>query len=42
MIEELKTNNLEVKSQVIIPIYYKGKDLNIFLKNDLLVLDLIL
>ncbi len=37
MIEELKSNNLEVKSQVIIPIFYKGKDLNTILKADLLV-----
>ncbi|MBK8551210.1 MAG: GxxExxY protein [Ignavibacteria bacterium] len=42
MIEELKSNNLEVKSQVIIPIYYKGKDLNTILKIDLLVEGLVI
>lgn len=42
MIEKLKSTNLEVKSQVIIPIYYKGKDLNTNLKIDLLVEGLVI
>ena len=42
LIEELKSQNLKVKSQVIIPIFYKGKDLNTFLKVDLLVNELVI
>jgi len=41
MIDELHTKNLEVKSQVNIPLNYKGRNLNSFLKLDLLINDLI-
>jgi len=36
-IEELKTEGLEVQSQVYVPIIYKGKDLGGYLKIDILV-----
>ncbi len=42
LIEELKMKGLEVKSQVHIPVFYKGKDLGVQLKLDLLVEDLII
>ncbi len=42
MIEELKTNNLYVKSQIAIPIHYKSKELGVPLKLDILVNDLII
>lgn len=42
MIDELKSINLNVRSQVYIPVYYKGKDLGGQLKLDLLVEDLII
>ena len=42
MIEELRSNGIEVKSQVYIPVLYKGKDLGGQLKLDLLVEDLII
>jgi GxxExxY protein len=42
LIEELINNNLEVKSQVYIPVKYKNKDLGGILKLDLLVNDLII
>ena len=42
LIEELRLQNLEVKSQVIVPVFYKGKDLNTFLKVDLLVNELVI
>lgn len=41
-IEELISNRLAVRSQVHVPIIYKGKDLGGFLKIDLLVEDLII
>lgn len=41
-IEELKSNNLDVKTQIHIPVSYKGKDLGGILKLDLLVNDLII
>ncbi|MDB5282954.1 MAG: hypothetical protein JWO06_2029 [Bacteroidota bacterium] len=41
-IEELRTNNLNVKSQLYLPINYKGKDLGGVLKLDLLVEDIII
>ncbi|MDX2173507.1 MAG: GxxExxY protein [Bacteroidota bacterium] len=41
-IEELKSNNLDVKTQIHIPVSYKGKDLGSILKLDLLVNDLII
>ena len=37
MIDELRNNNLQVQSQIHIPVYYKGKDLGGLLKLDLLV-----
>ena len=42
LIEELKMKGLEVKSQVQIPVFYKGKDLGVQLKLDLLIEDLII
>ena len=42
MIDELKAKNLKFESQVNIPLIYKGKDLNLNLKLDLLVEDLII
>jgi GxxExxY protein len=41
-IDELRNSGLEVKSQVYIPVFYKGKDLGGSLKLDLLVEDLII
>lgn len=41
-IEELICRGLSVRSQVHVPIHYKGKDLGGFLKIDLLVEDLII
>ena len=42
MIEELKSKGLKVQSQVLVPIIYKGKDVGVPLKLDLLVEDLII
>jgi GxxExxY protein len=42
MIDELKSEGLKVKSQIHVPVYYKGKDLGGILKLDLLVEDLII
>ncbi len=42
LIDELKNSGLSVKSQVYVPINYKGKDLGGILKLDLLVEDLII
>lgn len=41
-IEELKNSGLTVKSQIYVPVLYKGKDLGGNLKLDLLVEDLII
>ena len=41
-VEELKANHLDVKTQVQIPVHYKGKNLGNILKLDLLVNDLII
>jgi GxxExxY protein len=41
-IEELRDAGLEVKSQILVPINYKGKDLGKVLKLDLLIEDLII
>jgi len=41
-IEELKQNNLNVKSQIAVPITYKSKNLGSPLKLDLLINDLII
>jgi GxxExxY protein len=40
-IDEMRSTGLSVKSQIYIPIHYKGKDLGGILKLDLLVNDLI-
>jgi GxxExxY protein len=40
-VEELRSAGLDVRSQVYVPIHYKGKDLGGSLKLDLLVNDLI-
>ena len=42
MIEELRDNGFMVKSQIYVPVLYKGKDLGGTLKLDLLVNDLII
>jgi GxxExxY protein len=42
LIEEMKNSGLFVKSQIYVPVYYKGKDLGGTLKLDLLVNDLII
>lgn len=42
LIEELINSGLFVKSQVVIPVNYKGKDLGGILKLDLIVNDLII
>ncbi len=42
LIEELKNNNLDVRSQIHIPVNYKGKDLGGILKLDILVNNLII
>jgi GxxExxY protein len=41
-IDELKSAGLHVKSQIHIPVYYKGKDMGGKLKIDILVNDLII
>ncbi|MFH0865424.1 MAG: GxxExxY protein [Bacteroidota bacterium] len=41
-IEELKMDGLDVKSQVYVPVIYKGKDLGGFLKIDILVNDILI
>jgi GxxExxY protein len=41
-IDELTKAGLSVKSQIIVPLYYKGKDLGGSLKLDLLINDLII
>jgi GxxExxY protein len=41
-IDEMRNNGLSVKSQIYVPIHYKGKDLGGSLKLDLLVNDLII
>jgi len=40
-IEELKSAGLDVKSQIYVPVHYKGKNLGGILKIDILVNDLI-
>ena len=42
LIEELLTNHLNVKSQILLPVNYKGKELGSALRIDLLVEDLII
>ncbi|MFH1213948.1 MAG: GxxExxY protein [Candidatus Neomarinimicrobiota bacterium] len=42
LIDELQVHELEVKSQVTVPVMYKNKDLGGYLKIDLLVEDLII
>ncbi len=42
LIEEIKTNGLDVKSQVPIPLIYKGKNLNANLILDIIVNDLVI
>jgi GxxExxY protein len=42
LIDEMRSVGLNVKSQVYVPVYYKGKDLGGSLKLDLLVNDLII
>ena len=42
LIDELQVHELEVKSQVTVPVIYKNKDLGGYLKIDLLVEDLII
>ena len=42
MIEELTNSELEVKSQLFVPVFYKGKELEGKLKLDLLVNDIII
>ena len=42
MHEELTNHGLEFKSQVLLPVYYKGKDVGGKLKLDLLVKDLVI
>jgi len=42
LIEEMKNVGLSVKSQIHVPVYYKGKDLGGSLKLDILVNDLII
>jgi len=42
LIEELRTQQLKVTSQTVVPVVYKGKDLGTFLKLDLLVEDLVI
>ncbi|MBS4013062.1 MAG: GxxExxY protein [Bacteroidetes bacterium] len=41
-IDEMRSCGLEIKSQVVIPIHYKGKNLGGSLKLDLLVNDLVI
>jgi len=41
-IDELKNSGLNVRSQIYVPVFYKGKDLGGNLKLDLLVEDLII
>jgi GxxExxY protein len=41
-IDELTRAGLFVKSQIVVPVYYKGKDLGGSLKLDLLINDLII
>ncbi|MFA4851435.1 MAG: GxxExxY protein [Bacteroidales bacterium] len=41
-IDEMRSNGLFVKSQIYVPVHYKGKDLGGSLKLDLLVNDLII
>ncbi len=42
LIDELNDSNLKVKSQIYIPVHYKGKDLGGKLKLDILVNDLVI
>jgi GxxExxY protein len=42
LIDEMRSAGLSVKSQIYVPVYYKGKDLGGNLKLDLLVNDLII
>jgi GxxExxY protein len=42
LIDEMKSAGLSVKSQIYVPVYYKGKDLGGTLKLDLLVNDLVI
>ncbi|HJY62601.1 MAG TPA: GxxExxY protein [Ignavibacteria bacterium] len=42
LIEELKQNNLDVKSQITVPLSYKGKPLDTNLRIDLVVNDLVI
>jgi GxxExxY protein len=41
-IDEMRNSGLEVKSQIYVPVHYKGKDLGGSLKLDLLVNDLVI
>jgi GxxExxY protein len=41
-IEEMRNNGLDIRSQVYVPVQYKGKDLGGTLKLDLIVNDLII
>lgn len=41
LMHELKTNGYEVQNQVLVPIHYKGLDLDADLKLDILVNDLV-
>ncbi|MFA4923679.1 MAG: GxxExxY protein, partial [Ignavibacteriaceae bacterium] len=42
LLDELKTQQLKVASQIVVPVIYKGKDLGTFLKLDILVEDLVI
>ncbi len=42
LLDELKSQQLKVASQIVVPVIYKGKDLGTFLKLDLLVEDLVI
>ena len=42
LLDELKSQQLKVASQIVVPVIYKGKDLGTFLKLDILVEDLII
>jgi GxxExxY protein len=42
LIDEMRNAGLDVKSQIVIPVHYKGKDLGGTLKLDLLVNDIII
>jgi GxxExxY protein len=42
LIDEMKSSGLSIKSQLYVPVFYKGKDLGGSLKLDILVNDLII